>query len=45
MGMVLGGTKMHLELREIGQQIGYSGLGTERDLRCRNVYMLDYIRE
>jgi len=72
--MVLGGTKMHLELREIGQlafdplkyadrkealrerrgtilwtlrnqQIGYSGLGTERDLRCRNVYMLDYIRE
>jgi len=27
------------------QQIGYSGLGTVRDLRCRNVYMLDYAKK
>ena len=24
-----------------GQQRGYSGLGSERDLTCRTVYMLD----
>ena len=27
-----------------GQQRGYSGLGTARNLSCRNVYMLDYNR-
>jgi len=26
------------------QQVGYSGLGTVRDLSTRNVYMLDYYK-